>query len=83
MNQSSQIDYPTLTLFLYDVREELGQDGEKVQQNRHQFWRKIEPALDKEYSDIGEGDRRLLVQLEAAEKPEASEVEVCLEKAVS
>jgi hypothetical protein len=76
MNESSQIVSPTLAFFLYDLREELGQDRAQIQQNRHRFWCKIEPKLDRDYSELSEEDQRWLAQLEAIEKPEAQEIEL-------
>lgn len=76
MNESSQIVSPTLAFFLYDLREELGQDRSQIQQNRHRFWCKIEPKLDREYSELSEDDQLWLEQLEAIEKPEAQEIEL-------
>ncbi|MGB3237242.1 MAG: hypothetical protein WBB29_03030 [Geitlerinemataceae cyanobacterium] len=76
MNESSQIVSPTLAFFLYDIREELGQDPSHIQQNRHRFWRKIEPKLDRDYSALGEEERLWLDKLEAIEKPEAREIEL-------
>ncbi|MDY6936463.1 MAG: hypothetical protein SWY16_02265 [Cyanobacteriota bacterium] len=74
MNESSQIGYPTLALFLYDWREQLDRTEEAIGQNRHRFWRKIESALDKDYEELDESDLRLLAELAAREQPEASEV---------
>jgi hypothetical protein len=76
MNESSQIVSPTLTFFLYDLREELGQDRSQIQQNRHRFWRKIEPQLDRDYSELSNEDRLWLAKLEEIEKPEAQEIEL-------
>ncbi|HIK33407.1 MAG TPA: hypothetical protein IGS17_15675 [Oscillatoriales cyanobacterium M59_W2019_021] len=76
MNESSQIVAPTLALFLYDLREELGQDRSQIERNRHRFWRKIEPQLDRPEAELSEEDRQWLVQLETIEKPEAREIEL-------
>jgi hypothetical protein len=76
MNESSQIVSPALAFFLYDLREELGQDRSQIQQNRHRFWCKIEPQLDRDYSELNEEDRLWLDKLEAIEKPEAQEIEL-------
>jgi hypothetical protein len=46
MNQQPTVTYPTIDLFLYDLRDGLGQDEAKVQQNRKQFWKKVYPDLD-------------------------------------
>lgn len=76
MNESSQIVSPTLAFFLYDLREELGQDRLQIRQNRHLFWRKIESKLDREYSEVSEENQRLLDELAAIEQPEAQEIEL-------
>ncbi|ALF54287.1 hypothetical protein ACX27_17865 [Nostoc piscinale CENA21] len=41
MNQNYQLIYPTLDLFLYDLKSGLGQDEEKLEQNRQLFWQKV------------------------------------------
>jgi hypothetical protein len=40
MTESALI-YPTIDLFLYDLREGFGDDSEQIQSNRYNFWRKI------------------------------------------
>ncbi len=57
-NQNSLI-YPTIDLFLYDLKEGLGEDKEKVDSNREQFWRKI-------YHD-SQLNEKLLEKLQQAE----------------
>ena len=74
MNESSQIGYPTLGLFLYDWREDLDRTEAAIGQNRHRFWRKIDPVLDKNYDELDSRDLDRLLELAAKEKPEASEV---------
>lgn len=39
--------YPTIDLFLYDLREGLGQTDVEIEQNRHQFMQKLPDTLDK------------------------------------
>ncbi len=60
MTETSLI-YPTLDLFLYDLREGLGQTSTQVDYNRLLFWKKI-------YRQITETQ---LKKLADAEKPEA------------
>ncbi|OAB62960.1 hypothetical protein AY599_14240 [Leptolyngbya valderiana BDU 20041] len=79
MNEASQIIYPTFTLFLYDLQEELGQDAEKIRRNRHRFWRKIDADLDRDYEELDEGAHRRLDELATLEKPEATAVELFAE----
>jgi hypothetical protein len=43
MTQQPTITYPTIDLFLYDLREGLGQNAEKVNENRKQLWKKNLP----------------------------------------
>lgn len=86
MNNQTLI-YPSVNLFLYDLRESLGQDLE-IKRNRVKFWRKIDPELDKEIKELatvnlleGEKEAKLalidsplekkLKELEAKENPEA------------
>ncbi|MBP0000997.1 MAG: hypothetical protein J7641_18695 [Cyanobacteria bacterium SID2] len=79
MNEASQLIYPTFTLFLYDLREELGQDADKVRQNSHRFWRKVEPVLDRDYDALDDAALQKLDRLTAVEKPEAIAVELFAE----
>ncbi len=44
----TQLIYPNLNLFLYDLRYGLGSDKEQLQENRLGFWRKVDPQLDVE-----------------------------------
>ncbi|AFY31117.1 hypothetical protein [Calothrix sp. PCC 7507] len=41
MSQQYELIYPTLDLFLYDLKAGLGQNESKIEQNREQFWQKI------------------------------------------
>ena len=41
MNNKNSLIYPTIDLFLYDLKAGLGQDEEQIQSNREQFWQKI------------------------------------------
>ncbi len=41
MNHNYQLIYPTLNLFLYDLKAGLGQDEEQIEQNRKVFWQKV------------------------------------------
>ncbi len=45
LNDLKIID-PNLDLFIYDLREGLGQTEEDISKNRRQFWQKIYPKLD-------------------------------------
>ncbi len=46
MNQSPQIIYPNIDLFLYDLREGLGQAPTAIEEARKQFWKRVYPDLD-------------------------------------
>jgi hypothetical protein len=60
MTQQPTITNPTIDLFLYDLREGLGQDAEKVNENRKQFWKKIYPNLDeKQLEELAEKSAKL------------------------
>ncbi|MBW4561618.1 MAG: hypothetical protein KME32_10775 [Mojavia pulchra JT2-VF2] len=41
MNQQYELIYPTIDLFIYDLKEGLGQDKEKITENCQQFWQRI------------------------------------------
>ncbi|MEW6493198.1 MAG: hypothetical protein AB1589_11945 [Cyanobacteriota bacterium] len=72
MNQQPTITYPTIDLFLYDLRDGLGQDEEKVQENRKQFWKKVYPNLDeKQLDELADKSAKL-------EKAEADYVELLI-----
>ena len=40
-----ELIYPTVDLFLYDLRDGLGQSDKEVGTNRRKFWQKIDPAI--------------------------------------
>ncbi|EDN70049.1 conserved hypothetical protein [Beggiatoa sp. PS] len=42
----TKLIYPTLDLFLYDLREGLGQSDAEMQQNRHGFLQKLPTTID-------------------------------------
>jgi hypothetical protein len=89
MNNQKLI-YPSVNLFLYDLRDSLGQDLE-IKRNRVKFWRKIDLELDKQIKELvtvnqleGEKEAKLAVidsplekklkELETKENPEADYV---------
>ncbi|MEG3844910.1 hypothetical protein, partial [Microcoleus sp. herbarium14] len=41
MNNENWLIYPTVDLFVYDLADGIGQNEEKISQNRAQFWQKI------------------------------------------
>lgn len=63
MTNETQLIYPTLDLFLYDLRKGLGQNDDKLKQKRRNFWQKV----------YGKSlDDKLLEDLAKAEKEGAS-----------
>lgn len=67
MTDQNSLIYPTVDLFLYDLRDGLGQDEEKINLNRKQFWEKI-------YGTNLEHQR--LEDLKQAEKESADYIEL-------
>ena len=41
MSNENLLIYPTVDLFVYDLAEGIGQNENKISQNREQFWQKI------------------------------------------
>ncbi|MBH8555628.1 hypothetical protein I8751_25440 [Nostocaceae cyanobacterium CENA357] len=74
MNQQYHLIYPTVDLFVYDLQQSLGQTDEQIHQNRHNFWRKIQPDLNQDYDKFKDDD--LLKQLATLENAEADYVEL-------
>ncbi|MBD2605014.1 hypothetical protein H6G81_10850 [Scytonema hofmannii FACHB-248] len=80
MNVEYNLIYPTVDLFVYDLQEGLGQTDEQINQNRHHFWRKIKPELNKDYQTLNSQEQGLLKQLALLEKAEADYVELLVPK---
>jgi hypothetical protein len=76
MNQQYNLIYPTVDLFVYDLQQGLGQTDEQIHQNRHHFWRKIKPELNKDYQQLNSQEQNLLKKLALLEKTEADYVEL-------
>jgi len=76
MSQQHNLIYPTVDLFVYDLQQGLGQTDEQINQNRHHFWRKIKPDLNKDYQQLNSQEQDLLKQLALLEKAEADYVEL-------
>jgi hypothetical protein len=68
--------YPTLELFLYDIREGLGQHTTKIDDNRKYFWQRIYSKLQNNSSVTELVDETFLNKLKEAEKSEANFVEL-------
>ena len=78
MNEAIKLIYPTLDLFLYDLREGLGQTEEEIKQNRREFWQKV--YNNPQHNISGKTlDQTFLEELAKQEKAEASFVQL-LEK---
>lgn len=58
----TQIIYPTLNLFLYDLLHGLGSDAEQLRQNRLDFWRKVDPQLDRDYRQLRQSSIQKLTE---------------------
>lgn len=76
MNQQYHLIYPTVDLFVYDLQQGLGQTDEQIDRNRHHFWRKIKPELNKDYQKLNSQEQDLLKKLALLEKTEADYVEL-------
>lgn len=50
----TKLIYPTVSLFLYDLRDGIGQSSEQIDENRLNFWRKSKPEIDRVYKRIQE-----------------------------
>ena len=66
MSDSNRLIYPTIDLFLYDLAEGLGQQEEKINQNRKQFWQKV----------YGAKTEQLLENLKKAEEEPSDYIEL-------
>jgi hypothetical protein len=67
MSQPPQLIYPTIDLFLYDLRDGLGQSSDQIHQNRRRFWQRI-------YNDSL--NEQKLEQLQATEETFSSYIEL-------
>ncbi len=76
MNQQYNLIYPTIDLFVYDLQQGLGQTDEEINKNRHYFWRKIKPHLNKDYNELNPEEKASLAKLATLEKSEADYVEL-------
>ncbi|NEQ08852.1 MAG: hypothetical protein F6K37_23780 [Moorea sp. SIO4E2] len=75
MSDLNKIVYPTLDLFLYDLREGLGQDPEIIDYNRERFWQRIYGHPEGDESDLIL-EPTLLAKLKQAERSESRLVEL-------
>ncbi|AMW29842.1 MULTISPECIES: hypothetical protein [Arthrospira] len=61
----------TLQLFLYDLREGLGQTSESIDFNRYYFWRRFHHDLQKPYSNLTPENKQKLEKYANRENPES------------
>jgi len=73
MSNENKLIYPTVDLFVYDLAQGMGQDEEKISQNRQLFWQKI-------YGDKISATQ--LEQLKQAETETADYIELLGDKQV-
>lgn len=76
MPEQTQLIHPTLDLFLYDLREGLGQDTQKIDENRTQFWQRIYSNSQNNSYASKIQDETFLAKLQEAEKLESSFIEL-------
>ena len=67
MSESSQLIYPTINLFLYDLREGLGKANE-IATNRQKFRDKISPDVDPQLKDLASKENLEADNVRLAEK---------------
>lgn len=72
MSDPNRLIYPTIDLFLYDLAEGLGQQEDKINQNRKQFWQKV----------YGKKTEQLLENLKKAEEEASDYIELLGDKKV-
>jgi hypothetical protein len=76
MPEPTKLIYPTLDLFLYDIREALGQDTQKIDENRQNFWQRIYIDSQNNFQIKELQEERLLAKLKEAEKSETGFTEL-------
>lgn len=76
MPEEITLIYPTLELFLYDVREDLRHNPYKIDDNRKHFWQRIYNNLQNNSSTKDIQDETFLEKLKEAEKSEANFIEL-------
>jgi hypothetical protein len=76
MPERTQLIHPTLDLFLYDIREGLGQDTQKIDDNRKQFWQRIYSNSQNNSSAKELQDENFIATLKEAEIGESSFIEL-------
>lgn len=75
MLKQTQLIYPTLDLFLYDIQDGLGKDLQ-TDDKRQQFWQRIYGNFPNNSNGKTPHDETFLTQLKEAEKSESSFIEL-------
>ena len=76
MPEETTLIYSTLELFLYDIREGLGQHTQRIDDNRKHFWQKIYSELQNNSSTKEFQDETFIDKLKESEKSEANFIEL-------
>jgi hypothetical protein len=76
MPEQTQLIYPTLDLFLYDLSEGLRQDKQKIDENHKYFWTRIYSNPQSNSSGKELQDETLLANLKQSGKSESSFIEL-------
>jgi hypothetical protein len=76
MPEETTLIYPTLELFLYDIREGLGQHTQRIDDNRKHFWQRIYSELQNNSSTKEFQDETFIDKLKESEKSEANFIEL-------
>jgi hypothetical protein len=76
MPEQTQLIYPTLDLFLYDLRDDLGQGSHKIDEKRQQFWQRIYSNYQNNHHAKELQEESLIAKLKEAEKSESSFIEL-------
>jgi hypothetical protein len=76
MPEPTQLIYPTLDLFLYDIQDDLGQNTQQTEERRQHFWQRIYSHSQNGSSIKQLQEENLLAKLKEAEKSESSFIEL-------
>jgi hypothetical protein len=76
MPEETTLIYPTLELFLYDIREGLGQHTQRIDDNRKHFWQRIYSELQNNSATKEFQDETFIDKLKESEKSEANFIEL-------
>src|ERR671933_2194108 len=76
MPEPTQLIYPTLDLFLYDIQDDLGQNTQQTEERRQHFWQRIYSHSQNGSSIKQLQEESLIAKLKEAEKSESSFIEL-------